>query len=60
MTNIQKNLIFAFASNTAGISYAAGILYPFTGLLMVPMIAALRLPPVRAITNALRFRALRL
>ncbi|MEP6511702.1 MAG: heavy metal translocating P-type ATPase [Dokdonella sp.] len=57
--NIHQNLIFAFVYNTIGIPLAAGILYPFFGLLLSPMIAALAmsLSSVSVITNALRLRS---
>ena len=59
MSNIRQNLVFAFAYNTAGIPLAAGILYPFSGLLLSPMIAAaaMALSSVSVIGNALRLRA---
>ncbi len=62
MRNIKQNLFFAFAYNAVGIPVAAGLLYPFTGLLMSPMIAAaaMSLSSVSVITNALRLRGLRL
>jgi Cu+-exporting ATPase len=58
MKNIRQNLFFAFAYNAAGIPLAAGVLYPFTGLLMNPMIAALAMSfsSVSVIANALRLR----
>lgn len=58
MSNIRQNLVFAFAYNVAGIPIAAGVLYPFTGLLLSPMIAAaaMALSSVSVITNALRLR----
>ncbi|MCW2960728.1 MAG: ATPase [Thermoleophilia bacterium] len=58
MRNIRQNLFFAFAYNTLGIPVAAGILYPFTGLLLSPMIAAaaMSLSSVSVIGNALRLR----
>ncbi|MET0380835.1 MAG: heavy metal translocating P-type ATPase [Methyloceanibacter sp.] len=58
--NIRQNLWFAFGYNALGVPVAAGILYPFTGLLLSPMIAALAmsLSSVSVITNALRLRAL--
>lgn len=58
MKNIRQNLFFAFIYNIAGIPIAAGILYPFTGLLLNPMIAALAmsLSSVSVIANALRLR----
>lgn len=62
MKNIRQNLFFAFIYNILGIPIAAGILYPFTGLLLNPMIAALAmsLSSVSVITNALRLRNARL
>ena len=58
LRNIKQNLIFAFAYNAAGIPIAAGILYPLTGTLLSPMIAAaaMSLSSVSVITNALRLR----
>ena len=58
MRNIRQNLFFAFIYNALGIPIAAGILYPFTGLLLNPMIAALAmsLSSVSVIGNALRLR----
>ena len=60
--NIRQNLWFAFGYNALGIPVAAGILYPATGLLLSPMIAALAmsLSSVSVIFNALRLRGLRL
>jgi Cu+-exporting ATPase len=62
MRNIRQNLVFAFAYNAAGIPIAAGALYPSTGLLLSPAIAAaaMALSSVSVITNALRLRAARL
>ncbi len=62
MRNIRQNLFFAFAYNTAGVPIAAGILYPFFGLLLSPMIAAaaMSLSSVSVIGNALRLRKTRL
>lgn len=56
MKNIRQNLFFAFIYNIIGIPIAAGILYPFTGLLLSPMIAsaAMALSSVSVILNALR------
>ena len=56
--NIWQNLVFAFGYNALGIPLAAGVLYPFTGLLLSPLIAALAmsLSSVSVITNALRLR----
>ncbi|WP_081769034.1 heavy metal translocating P-type ATPase [Herbaspirillum sp. RV1423] len=57
--NMRQNLGFAFVYNALGIPLAAGILYPFTGQLLSPMIAALAmsLSSVSVITNALRLRS---
>jgi Cu+-exporting ATPase len=62
MRNIRQNLVFAFAYNTLGIPIAAGVLYPFFGVLLSPMIAAaaMSLSSVSVITNALRLRRLAL
>ncbi len=58
MRNIRQNLFFAFAYNALGIPIAAGLLYPFFGLLLSPVIAgaAMSLSSVSVITNALRLR----
>jgi Cu+-exporting ATPase len=58
MGNIRQNLIFAFGYNALGIPIAAGVLYPFFGILLSPMIAsaAMSLSSVSVITNALRLR----
>lgn len=58
MRNIRQNLFFAFAYNTAGVPIAAGVLYPFFGVLLSPMIAAaaMSLSSVSVISNALRLR----
>src|SRR3546814_5913616 len=58
--NIRQNLLFAFGYNALGIPIAAGVLYPVTGLLLSPMIAALAmsLSSVSVIGNALRLRTL--
>jgi Cu+-exporting ATPase len=62
MRNIRQNLFFAFFYNAAGVPVAAGVLYPFFGLLLSPIIAALAmsLSSVSVIGNALRLRAARL
>ena len=56
MSNIKQNLIFAFAYNAAGIPLAAGVLYPFFGLLLSPVIAAAAMSfiSVSVIANVLR------
>ena len=58
MVNIRLNLLFAFAYNVIGIPVAAGILYPFLGLLLSPMIAsaAMAFSSVSVIANSLRLR----
>ena len=62
MRNIRQNLFFAFIYNALGIPVAAGVLYPFFGLLLSPMIAAaaMSLSSVSVIGNALRLRRLQL
>ncbi|MDK9704717.1 MAG: heavy metal translocating P-type ATPase [Sulfuritalea sp.] len=56
--NMRQNLAFAFVYNALGVPLAAGLLYPFTGLLLSPLIAALAMSfsSVSVITNALRLR----
>lgn len=58
LRNIRQNLFFAFGYNTVGIPLAAGVLYPFFGLLLSPMFAsaAMSLSSVSVIANALRLR----
>jgi Cu+-exporting ATPase len=58
MNNIKQNLFFAFVYNTIGVPIAAGILYPFFGILLSPMIAAaaMSFSSVSVIANALRLR----
>jgi len=62
MRNIRENLFFAFAYNALGVPVAAGVLYPFTGMLLSPMLAslAMTLSSVSVIANALRLRRLSL
>jgi len=62
MKNIRQNLFFAFAYNLLGVPIAAGILYPFFGILLSPMIAsaAMTFSSVSVIGNALRLRNLKL
>ncbi|WP_292646132.1 heavy metal translocating P-type ATPase, partial [Mesorhizobium sp.] len=60
--NIRQNLFFAFLYNVLGVPVAAGVLYPLTGTLLSPMLAAaaMSLSSVSVITNALRLRTLKL
>ena len=62
MRNIRENLFFAFFYNAAGVPIAAGILYPFFGLLISPIFAAvaMSLSSVSVVGNALRLRGVRL
>ena len=62
MRNIRQNLFFAFAYNAAGVPLAAGVLYPWFGILLSPIIAAaaMALSSVSVVGNALRLRAARL
>jgi Cu+-exporting ATPase len=62
MRNIRQNLAFAFLYNALGIPLAAGVLYPFFGLLLSPIVAsaAMALSSVSVIGNALRLRRARL
>ena len=62
MSNIRQNLFFAFIYNLLGVPIAAGVLYPFTGLLLQPVFAAaaMSFSSVSVIANALRLRRVRL
>ena len=62
MRNIRQNLFFAFVYNAIGVPVAAGILYPFFGVVLSPMIAsaAMTFSSVSVIANALRLRRMRL
>lgn len=62
MRNIRQDLFFAFVYNAIGVPIAAGILYPFFGVLLSPMLAAaaMSFSPVSVITNSLRLRSVRL
>src|SRR5262249_23240072 len=62
MRNTRETLVFAFLYNALGIPIAAGVLYPFTGLLLSPMIAsaAMTFSSVSVIGNALRLRRVEL
>ncbi len=62
MKNIRQNLFLAFVYNSVGVPIAAGVLYPFTGLLLSPMIAsaAMSLSSVSVIGNSLRLRNLKI
>ena len=62
MRNIRQNLFFAFVYNAAGVPIAAGVLYPFFGVLLSPIIAAAAMAAssVSVISNALRLRFVRL
>ncbi|MCP9755939.1 heavy metal translocating P-type ATPase [Lacihabitans sp. CCS-44] len=62
MKNIKQNLFFAFIYNTLGVPIAAGVLFPFFGILLSPMIAALAMSfsSVSVIANALRLRSVKI
>ena len=62
VANMKQNLAFAFLYNALGVPIAAGVLYPLTGLLLSPMIAALAmsLSSVSVVANALRLGKMRL
>ncbi len=62
MRNIKENLFFAFVYNSIGVPIASGVLYPFFGLLLSPMIAAaaMSFSSVSVVGNALRLRHVKL
>ncbi len=62
MKNIRQNLFFAFVYNALGVPVAAGVLYPFLGILLSPMLAAaaMTFSSVSVIANALRLRRVEL
>ncbi len=62
MLNIKQNLFFALIYNSAGIPVAAGVLYPFLGILISPMVAAaaMSLSSISVISNSLRLRNVKL
>jgi Cu+-exporting ATPase len=62
MRNIRENLFFAFIYNSVGVPVAAGVLYPFFGILLSPMIAAaaMSLSSVSVIANAIRLKTVKL
>jgi Cu+-exporting ATPase len=62
MRNIKQNLFWAFVYNSVGVPVAAGVLYPFFGVLLSPMLAAaaMSFSSVSVIANALRLRRVRL
>ncbi len=62
MRNIRENLFFAFIYNSIGVPIAAGVLYPFFGLLLSPILAAaaMSFSSVSVITNSLRLRKVKL
>jgi Cu+-exporting ATPase len=62
MRNIRQNLFFAFIYNLLGVPIAAGVLYPFFGLLLSPILAAaaMSFSSVSVITNSLRLRKVEL
>jgi Cu+-exporting ATPase len=61
MANIRQNLFFALVYNAAGVPIAAGVLYPFLGLLISPMFAAFAMSAssISVVLNALRLRTVK-
>ncbi len=62
MANIRQNLFFAFIYNSLGVPVAAGVLYPFLGILLSPIIAAaaMSLSSVSVVGNALRLKTVKI
>ncbi len=62
MRNIRQNLFFAFFYNCLGVPIAAGVLYPFFGILLSPMLAAaaMTFSSLSVVSNALRLRRVEL
>jgi len=62
MRNIKQNLFWAFAYNSLGVPIAAGVLYPFLGILLSPVFAAaaMSFSSVSVVANALRLRRLKI
>jgi Cu+-exporting ATPase len=62
MRNVKQNLFFAFLYNALGVPVAAGVLYPFVGILLSPIFAgaAMAMSSVSVVTNALRLRRVKL
>ena len=62
MRNIRQNLFFAFFYNTVGVPIAAGVLFPFLGILLSPIFAAaaMSLSSVSVVGNALRLKKVRI
>jgi len=62
MSNIKQNLFFAFVYNAAGVPIAAGVLYPFLGILLSPMVAAaaMSFSSISVILNALRLKKMKI
>jgi P-type Cu+ transporter len=62
MRNVKQNLFFAFLYNALGVPVAAGVLYPFFGILLSPIFAgaAMAMSSVSVVTNALRLRRVKL